>query len=142
MHRCCGVYDLCSLHVAAALPNSPPTFVCLCQGLCAHVLLESVCGDGGATRVRDCGERNAWANPPCAPRCCCLLSPTLCWVVGIHVPSLWWSSCMWCASNTVLSHCVGESLVVASIHDCAYCLSFPHSPFLFGGYCLDLTQTN
>ncbi|PWU89637.1 putative retrotransposon hot spot protein (RHS) [Trypanosoma cruzi] len=128
MHRCCGVYDLCSLHVAASAPNSPPTFVCLCQGLCAHVLLPSVCGDGGATRVRDRGERYAWTNPPCAPRCCCWLSPTLCWVGGIHSPSLRWSSCMWCASNTVPSHCVGESLVVASIHDCAYCLSFSHSP--------------
>ncbi|RNC42540.1 retrotransposon hot spot (RHS) protein [Trypanosoma cruzi] len=128
MHRCCGVYDLCSLHVAASAPNSPPTFVCLCQGLCAHVLLQSVCGDGGATRVRDRGERYAWRSPLCAPRCCCWLSPTLCWVGGIHSPSLWWSSCMWCASNTVPSHRVGESLVVASIHDCAYCLSFSHSP--------------
>ncbi|RNC44509.1 retrotransposon hot spot (RHS) protein [Trypanosoma cruzi] len=35
MHRCCGVYDLC-----------------FCQGLCAHGLLSSVCGVGGATRVR------------------------------------------------------------------------------------------
>ncbi|RNC47566.1 retrotransposon hot spot (RHS) protein [Trypanosoma cruzi] len=127
MHRCCGVYDLC-----------------FCQGLCAHVLLQSVCGVGGATRVRDRGERYAWTNPPCAPRCyyCCLLSPTLCWVDDIHSPSLRWSSCIWLLSNTVPSHCVGESLAVASIHNCAYCLSFSHSPFLFGGYCLDLTQTN
>ncbi|PWV06831.1 putative retrotransposon hot spot protein (RHS) [Trypanosoma cruzi] len=50
MHRCCGVYDLGFLRVAAA-PISPPTFVCLLS-LCAHVLLSSVCGDGGATRVR------------------------------------------------------------------------------------------
>ncbi|PWU89233.1 putative retrotransposon hot spot protein (RHS) [Trypanosoma cruzi] len=79
MHRCCGVYDLWFLRVAIAAPNSLPTCVCvcMCQGLCPHVLLSSVCG-GGATGVRDRGERDAWANPPCAPRCCyCLLSPTL-----------------------------------------------------------------
>ncbi|RNC40323.1 retrotransposon hot spot (RHS) protein [Trypanosoma cruzi] len=46
MHRFCGVYDLC-----------------FCHGLCAHVLLQSVCGDGGATRVRDRGERYAWTEP-------------------------------------------------------------------------------
>ncbi|RNC40538.1 retrotransposon hot spot (RHS) protein [Trypanosoma cruzi] len=140
MHRLCGVYDLCSLRVAAALPNLL-FILCACQGLCAHVLLPSVCGDGGVTRVRDRGERDAWTNPPCTPLCCCLLSPTLCWVDDIHSPSLWWSSCMWCASNTVPSHCVGESLVVAVSHACAYCIPFYHSPFLFGGY-LDLTQSN
>ncbi|PWV05119.1 putative retrotransposon hot spot protein (RHS) [Trypanosoma cruzi] len=85
MHRCCGVYDLC-----------------FCQGLCAPVLLQSVCGVGGATRVRDRSERDAWANPPCTPRCYyCLLSPTLCWVVGTRAPSLRRSSCMWCALHTV-----------------------------------------
>ncbi|PWU89179.1 putative retrotransposon hot spot protein (RHS) [Trypanosoma cruzi] len=130
MHRCCGVYDLCSLHVAAALPNSPPTCFCVfvSVAMCPCPLAECVRDDGGATRVWDRSERNAWANPPCPPRCCCLLSPTLCWVDGIHSPSLWRSSCIWCATNTVPSHCVGESLVVASIHDCAYCLSFSHSP--------------
>ncbi|PWV14444.1 putative retrotransposon hot spot protein (RHS) [Trypanosoma cruzi] len=141
MHRCCGVYDLCSLHVAAALPNLL-FILCACQGLCAHVLLPSVCGDGGATRVRDRSERDAWANPPRAPRCC-LLSPTLCWVDGIHPPSLWRSSCIWCATNTVPSHCVGESLVVASIHDCAYCLSFSlFIPLSFVGQYSALTQSN
>ncbi|ESS55986.1 hypothetical protein TCDM_12509 [Trypanosoma cruzi Dm28c] len=120
MRRCCGVYDLGCLRVAVAAPNSPPNFVCLCQGLCAHVLLQSVCGDGGATGVRDRGERNAWANPPCAPRCYyCWLSPTLCWVDGTHLPSLWCSSCMYCASNTVPSHCVDDSLAVAARHVCA-----------------------
>ncbi|RNC36697.1 hypothetical protein TcCL_Unassigned00312 [Trypanosoma cruzi] len=102
MHRCCGVYDLESLRVAVAAPNTPPNFVCLCQGSCAHVLLQSVCGDGGATRVRDCGERDAWTNPPRSPHCCyCLRFKTLCWVDGTHLPSLWWSLCMWCAFQTV-----------------------------------------
>ncbi|RNC54091.1 retrotransposon hot spot (RHS) protein [Trypanosoma cruzi] len=101
MHRCCGVYDLCSLHVAASAANSPRNFVCLCQWLCAHVFLPSVCGDGCATRVRDRGERDAWANPLCAPLCCCWFSPTLCWVDGTHSPSLRWPSCIWCASHTV-----------------------------------------
>ncbi|RNC47952.1 exo-alpha-sialidase, partial [Trypanosoma cruzi] len=88
---------------------------------CAHFILKSACGDGGATGVRGRGERYAWANPPCAPRCFyCLRFKTLCWVDEIHPPSLWYSSCMWCASHAVPSHCVGESLVVASSHDCAY----------------------
>ncbi|RNC45864.1 retrotransposon hot spot (RHS) protein [Trypanosoma cruzi] len=114
MHRCCGVYDLSSLHVAVAAPNSPPTFVCVSGLMC--------------TGVRDRGERYAWRSPPCAPRCCyCWHPPTLCWVDDIHI-SLWWSSCIWCAPNTVPSHCVGESLVVASSHDSAYCISFSHSP--------------
>ncbi|RNF07428.1 hypothetical protein TcG_10355 [Trypanosoma cruzi] len=94
MHRCCGVYDLCSLHVAVAAANSPSIFACLCPWRCAHFLLQSVCGGGGATRVRNRGERNACANPPCAPRCYCWLPPTLCWVDDIHLPSLWWSSCI------------------------------------------------
>ncbi|RNC36171.1 retrotransposon hot spot (RHS) protein [Trypanosoma cruzi] len=141
MHRCCGVYDLGFLRVAVAAANLLFIF-CACQWRCAPVLLPSLCGDGGATRVWDRGERYAWRNPPCAPRCCCLLSPTLCWVDGTQLPSLWWSSCMWCASNTVPSHCVDDSLVVALIRDCACCISFFHSPFLFGGHCLDLTQSN
>ncbi|PWV19774.1 putative retrotransposon hot spot protein (RHS) [Trypanosoma cruzi] len=101
----------------------PLVSVGLCPWRCAHALLQSVCGVGGATRVRNRGERYAWTNPPCAPRCCCWLSPTLCWVDGIHI-SLWWSPCIWFLSNTAPSHCVGESLVVASIHDCVCCLFF------------------
>ncbi|RNC52155.1 retrotransposon hot spot (RHS) protein [Trypanosoma cruzi] len=102
MHRCRGVYDLGFLRVAACAPNTPPTFVFFCQVLFAHFLLQSVCGDGGATGVRDRSERDAWANPPCAPRCCyCLLSPTLFWVDGTHLPSLRWYLCMWFLSNTV-----------------------------------------
>ncbi|PWV07397.1 putative retrotransposon hot spot protein (RHS) [Trypanosoma cruzi] len=81
-----------------------PSHLCLCVFVLgfmrAFPLAECVCCDGGATRVRDRGERNAWANPPRPPRCC-WLSPTLCWVDGIHGPSLWWSSCMWCASHIV-----------------------------------------
>ncbi|RNC46994.1 retrotransposon hot spot (RHS) protein [Trypanosoma cruzi] len=84
MHRCCGVYDLWFLRVAIAAPNLLFIF-CACQWRCAPVLLPSLCGDGGATRVWDRGERYAWRNPPCAPRCCCWLSPTLCWVDGIHI---------------------------------------------------------
>ncbi|PWV20817.1 putative retrotransposon hot spot protein (RHS) [Trypanosoma cruzi] len=57
----------------------PLVSVGLCPWRCAHALLQSVCGVGGATRVRNRGERYAWTNPPCAPRCCCWLSPTLCW---------------------------------------------------------------
>ncbi|RNC61199.1 hypothetical protein TcCL_ESM00964 [Trypanosoma cruzi] len=90
------VYDLESLRVAVAAPNSPPTFLCLCVSgaICPHVLLQSVCGDGGATGVRDRGERYAWTNPPCAPRYCCLFSSTLCWVDGTHSPSLRWYLCI------------------------------------------------
>ncbi|PWU99937.1 putative retrotransposon hot spot protein (RHS) [Trypanosoma cruzi] len=47
------------------------------------------------------GERYAWTNSPCAPRCYyCLPSPTRCWVDDIHSPSLRWSSCIWLLSNT------------------------------------------
>ncbi|PWV17587.1 putative retrotransposon hot spot (RHS) protein [Trypanosoma cruzi] len=46
MHRCCGVYDLCSLHVSAALPNSLPTCFCVCllRPICtrASILVECV----------------------------------------------------------------------------------------------------
>ncbi|RNE95984.1 hypothetical protein TcG_13176 [Trypanosoma cruzi] len=86
MHRCCSVYDFGFLRVAVAAPNS-------CR-VCAVTAVPHGCGDRG--------EQYAWTNPPRAPRCCyCLLSPTLCWVNVTHLPSLWWSSCMWCASNTV-----------------------------------------
>ncbi|RNF01788.1 hypothetical protein TcG_11635 [Trypanosoma cruzi] len=112
MHRCCGVYDLwsCVWPLAQRI-----------LAVCAVTAVPQGCGDRG--------ERNPWTNPPCAPRCCCF-SPTLFWVDDIHSPSLRRSSCMYCASNTVPSHCVGESLVVASIHDCAYCRSCSSLVFL------------
>ncbi|PWV03438.1 putative retrotransposon hot spot protein (RHS) [Trypanosoma cruzi] len=101
MHRCCGVYDLESLRVAAALPNSLPT--CVCQGRYARTSFCQVCAVTAVPHGRgDRSERDAWANPPRSPRCCYrLLSPKLCWVYGIHLPSLRWSSCIWCASHTV-----------------------------------------
>ncbi|PWU85565.1 putative retrotransposon hot spot protein (RHS,) [Trypanosoma cruzi] len=102
MHRCCGTYDLWSLRVVVAAPNSA-SHLCVCVRVyvptsscrvCAVTAVPHGCGDRG--------EQYAWTNPPRAPRCCyCLLSPTLCWVNVTHLPSLWWSSCMWCASNTV-----------------------------------------
>ncbi|PWU91807.1 putative retrotransposon hot spot protein (RHS,) [Trypanosoma cruzi] len=70
--------------------------------ICPHVLLQCVCGDGGATGVRDRSERYTWTNPPCTPRCCyCWHPPTMRWVDDTHLPSLRWSSCMWFLSNTV-----------------------------------------
>ncbi|RNF11786.1 hypothetical protein TcG_09051 [Trypanosoma cruzi] len=43
----CGYHDAPLLRQRILLQ-----ILCFCQGLCAHVLLQSVCGDGGATRVR------------------------------------------------------------------------------------------
>ncbi|PWU99564.1 putative retrotransposon hot spot protein (RHS) [Trypanosoma cruzi] len=93
--------------------------LCVSAALCEHVLFWSVCGDGGATRVCDRSERNAWANPPRPPRCCCRPSPTLCWVDGARFSSLRWSPCMWCASR-----CVDDSIFVAASHIRAYLISF------------------
>ncbi|PWU86953.1 putative retrotransposon hot spot protein (RHS,) [Trypanosoma cruzi] len=62
--------------------------------VCAVTAVPQGCGDRG--------ERNAWTNPPCAPRCYyCLLSPKLCWVDDIHSPWLRWYLCIWLLPNTV-----------------------------------------
>ncbi|PWU83546.1 putative retrotransposon hot spot protein (RHS,) [Trypanosoma cruzi] len=104
--------------------------------MCPHFLLSSVCGDGGATRVWDRGERYAWTNPSCTPFFFCyLLSPTLCWVYGTHFPSLWWSSCMWCASHTVWM-VFFLWLPVISVH------KFLLIPLTFVGQYSALTQSN
>ncbi|RNF01769.1 retrotransposon hot spot (RHS) protein [Trypanosoma cruzi] len=99
--------------------------------------LQSVCGDGGATRVRG-PWRAVCVEEPSAPTTLLLLALTNTVLGGCHPLAV---------VAAVLVHvvcteyCVDGFLVVASIHDCAYCLSFSHSPFLLGGYCLDLTQT-
>ncbi|PWU82864.1 putative retrotransposon hot spot protein (RHS) [Trypanosoma cruzi] len=126
----CGTYhdasllwsvDLGFLHVAVAAPNSLPTCFCVCllRTICtrASILVECV-------RCRRCHRGAELYRAGCVGEpsvrttfCYLLLSPTLCWVDGTHSPSLWWSSCIWCASHTVWI-----SLAEAVSHACDLCL--------------------
>ncbi|RNC55762.1 exo-alpha-sialidase, partial [Trypanosoma cruzi] len=63
-------------------------------------------------------------------------------VNGSHLPSLWWSSCMCCASHAVPSHCMDDSIVLAARRDYAYCSHLSHFPPLIGGQCSALTRAN
>ncbi|RNF16568.1 retrotransposon hot spot (RHS) protein [Trypanosoma cruzi] len=128
MHRCCGVYGLCSLRVAVAAPNSFPTFVCVSGFMCPHVLLQSVCGDGGATRARG-PWRAECVSEPSAPTTLLLLFALSNTVLGgwhplsvvvvvlVHVAFI-----EYCVDGFLVvgeSLAVDDFLVLAASHFCA-----------------------
>ncbi|PWU97886.1 putative retrotransposon hot spot (RHS) protein [Trypanosoma cruzi] len=129
MHRRCGVYDL-GFCVWPLLHRIlfPLVSVFVCVRVYARTSFCQVCAVTAVPQgLRGRGERDAWTNPPRAPRCCyCLRFKTLCWVNVTHLPSLW------CASHAVPSHRVDDSIAVAVSHACDPCFLLLFL-FLFGG---------
>ncbi|PWV11417.1 putative retrotransposon hot spot (RHS) protein [Trypanosoma cruzi] len=138
MHRCCGVYDLFSLHVAAALPNSLPTCFCVCllRTICtrASILVECVrcrrCHRGAELYRAECvGEPSVSTT--------LLLALTNTVLGGWHPLAV---VAVVLVHLVCITHRVDDSLAEAVSHACDLCLLLLFL-FLISGQCSALTQS-
>ncbi|RNC58804.1 retrotransposon hot spot (RHS) protein [Trypanosoma cruzi] len=141
MHRCCGVYDLCSLRVAASAPNSLPTCFCAC-------LLRTICTRAsilvGCVRCRRCHTgaelyRAVCVGEPSVPTTLLLSFALTNTVLGGWHPLA--VVVMVLVHLVCIPQRVDDSLAEAVSHACDLCLLLLFL-FLLGGQCSALTQSN